>query len=81
MNVSLNQLVPTRTVSFAMRAFLPLLPAAALLAGCVHVKMDPIQVNAVVDVNVKMEREVADLVNDIYGSSATVKVPNPSSNK
>jgi hypothetical protein len=38
--------------------------------------MDPIQVNAVVDVNVKVEREVANLLSDIYGDSATVKIPN-----
>lgn len=47
-------------------------------SGCLHVKMDPIQVNAVVDVNVKVEREVENLLSDIYGNSATVKVPPPS---
>jgi hypothetical protein len=44
-------------------------------SGCLHVKMDPIQVNAVVDVNVRMEREVANLLSDIYGDSATLNVP------
>lgn len=53
--------------------------AASLGGGCLHVKMDPIQVNAVVDVNVKVEREVAGLLSDIYGDSATIKVPTSSS--
>lgn len=50
--------------------------AAALLGGCIHVKMEPLQVHAVVDVNVRVEREVAGLLSDIYGNSATIKVPN-----
>lgn len=41
-------------------------------AGCIHVKMDPIKVHAVVDVNVRMEQAVTDLLSDIYGDSATV---------
>ncbi len=45
--------------------------------GCLHVKMDPIQVNAVVDVNVKVDREVQNLLSDIYGNSSTVNVPTP----
>lgn len=49
-------------------------------SGCLHVKMDPIRVNAVVDVNVKVDREVENLLSDIYGNSTTVKVP-PSSSK
>ena len=53
--------------------------AAGLGGGCLHVKMDPIQVNAVVDVNVKVEREVAGLLSDIYGDSSTIKVPTSSS--
>jgi hypothetical protein len=40
--------------------------------GCIHVSMDPIQVHAVVDVNVKMEKAVTDLLSDIYGDSSTV---------
>lgn len=42
------------------------------LTGCIHVTMDPIQVHATVDVNVKMEKEVTDLLTDIYGDSKTV---------
>ena len=37
--------------------------------GCLHIKMD---VHAVVDVNVKMEKAVTDVLTDIYGDSATV---------
>lgn len=56
---------------FALMCFV-----AAGLSGCIHVKMDPLQVHAVVDVNVRVEREVAGLLSDIYGNSATIKVPN-----
>ena len=45
---------------------------AAVMSGCIHVKMDPIQLNAVVDVNLRVEREVAGLLSDIYGNSATI---------
>ena len=52
----------------------PLLLCALSLffAGCIHVSMDPIKVHAVVDVNVKMEKAVTDLLSDIYGDSTTV---------
>jgi hypothetical protein len=63
------------------RFLLLCLVAAGLSGGCLHVSMDPIQVNAVVDVNVKVEREVANLMSDIYGNSATVNVPTPSPSK
>ncbi len=51
------------------------------LAGCIHISMDPIEVHAVVDVNVKMEKAVTDVLADIYGDSATVNtqaLPAPS---
>ncbi len=52
----------------------PLLLCAlpVLFTGCIHVSMDPIEVHAVVDVNVKMEKAVTDLLGDIYGDSTTV---------
>ncbi len=56
-----------------MRRLLLTLVLPVLLSGCIHVKMDPIQVHAVVDVNVKMEQAVTDLISDIYGDSQTVK--------
>lgn len=43
-----------------------------VFAGCIHVSMAPIEVHAVVDVNVKMEKAVTDLLSDIYGDSKTV---------
>jgi hypothetical protein len=49
-----------------------LLALPILLGGCIHVSMDPIKVHAVVDVNVKMEKAVTDVLADIYGDSATV---------
>ena len=52
-------------------AFVPAC-AAVLLSGCIHVTMDPIQVHAVVDVNVKMEQAVTDTLSDIYGDSKTL---------
>lgn len=59
-----------------------LLTGSVFLTGCIHVTMDPIKVHAVVDVNVRMEQAVTDLLADIYGDSATVNVdqlPTPAS--
>jgi hypothetical protein len=47
-----------------------------LAAGCVHVKMDPIQVHAVVDVNVKVDRALNDFFGDLDKKSTVI---NPSS--
>jgi hypothetical protein len=52
------------------RLFL-LLPAV-LLAGCIHVKMDPIQVHAVVDVNVKIDKALDDFFGDLDKKSTTL---------
>lgn len=54
------------------RPFL-LLPVV-LLAGCIHVKMDPIQVHATVDVNVKIDQALDDFFGDIDRKSTTMKV-------
>jgi hypothetical protein len=60
---------------------LPLLSCAALVfSGCATVKVEPIEVKPIhitVDVNVKVDREVAGLLSDIYSDSATVKLPAP----
>lgn len=45
---------------------------ALVFSGCIHVSMDPIQVHAVVDVNVKMEQAVTDTLSEIYGDSKTL---------
>lgn len=57
------------------------IPAGLLLlpllgTGCVHVKMDPIQVHAVVDVNVKVDRALNDFFGDLDKKSTVI---NPSS--
>ena len=54
-----------------LRPFL-LCALPAFFTGCIHVSMDPIKVHAVVDVNVKMEKAVTDVLADIYGDSSTV---------
>jgi hypothetical protein len=53
---------------------LPLLLILATLfvSGCLHVKMDPIQVHAVVDVNVKVERALDDFFGDLDRQSTTL---------
>ena len=61
------------------RAF-PLLALLALnFCGCLSVKTEPIEVKPIhvtVDVNVKVDREVAGLLSDVYGDSKTINVPN-----
>ncbi len=52
-----------------------LLGCIGLCAGCIHVKLDPVEVHATVDVNVKVDQAVNNLLTDIYGDSATVKTP------
>lgn len=56
------------------RTKLLFLPAIAfLLASCIHVKMDPIEVHATVDVNVKLERALDDLFGDLDKKDASMK--------
>lgn len=51
-----------------------LLLFAVLLAtsGCIHVKMDPIEVNANVNVNVRLEKALDDFFGDLDAQSATI---------
>lgn len=56
---------------FMSRPCLILALCALPFSGCLHIKMD---VYAKVDVNVKMEQAVTNLLADIYGDSATVNV-------
>ena len=51
--------------------YLPLL-VLPLLGGCIHVKMDPIQVHATVDVNVKVDRALDDFFGDLDQKSSTI---------
>jgi hypothetical protein len=52
-----------------------LLPLALLVfsSGCIHVKMEPIEVHAVVDVNVKVDKALDDFFGDIDKKSSTLK--------
>ena len=54
------------------------LPALACTA-CLHVKLDPIQVHAVVDVNVKVDRALTDFFGDLDQKSTVIQAP-PSTN-
>jgi len=54
-----------------MRRFL--FPAlVGLLAGCVHVKVDPIEVNANVNVNVRLDKALNDFFGDLDKQSTTL---------
>ncbi len=46
--------------------------SAGILTGCVHVKLDPIEVNANVNVNVKLEKALNDFFGDLDKQSTTV---------
>lgn len=48
---------------------------AAGSGGCLHVKMDPIQVNATVDVNVRVDQALTDFFGDIDKKSSTINTP------
>jgi hypothetical protein len=61
------------------RLFLLLAPLPLLFGGCLSVRTEPIEVKPIhvtVDVNVKVDREVSNLLGDIYGDSKTINVPN-----
>ena len=58
-----------------MHRCLPLFLLAAALGGCIHVSMDPIEVHAVVDVNVKVDRALDDFFGDLDKKSATIATP------
>jgi hypothetical protein len=57
--------------------FLLCLGLLATMGGCLHVKMDPIQVNATVDVNVKVDKALDDFFGDLDKKSSTINVPKP----
>ncbi len=59
----------------AMLRRLLLLGCPFLLAGCIHVKLDPVKVHATVDVNVKVDRALDDFFGDIDKKSTTVVRP------
>lgn len=60
-----------------MLRHLPLLILGLVpLGGCIHVSMDPIQVHATVDVNVKVDRALDDFFGDLDKKSSTLATPN-----
>lgn len=56
------------------RAILPLW-LTVLLTGCIHVSMDPIEVHATLDVNVKVDKALDDFFGDLDQKSATIDAP------
>ena len=56
---------------------LPLFATALLLGGCIHVSMDPIEVHATLDVNVKVDKALDDFFGDLDKKSTTVATPAP----
>lgn len=51
------------------------LASTLLLAGCIHVKVDPVQVHATVDVNVRVDKALDDFFGDLDQKSATIENP------
>ena len=47
-----------------------------VMGGCIHVKMDPIEVHATVDVNVKVDRALDDFFGDLDKKSTTITYEN-----
>jgi hypothetical protein len=61
-------------------SLLPWLAFALALAGCVHVKTDPIEVKPIhitVDVNVKVDKALDDFFGDLDKKSTTIKPNSP----
>lgn len=59
--------------AFLMPRSLSLTVLPLLLGGCLHVKMDPIEVHATVDVNVRVERALDDFFSDLDQQSTTLR--------
>lgn len=53
--------------------FLSFLILASALGGCIQVKLQPIEVHAVVDINVKVDKALDDAFGDIDKKSATIE--------
>lgn len=58
---------------FSMHRVLSVVVLAGILSGCVRVKMDPIEVNANVNVNVKLDQALNDFFGDLDKQSTSVK--------
>lgn len=66
----------------AMRRLIFLLSCTAFLAGCINVKLEPVEVkvHATLDVNVKVDKALDDFFGDLDKKSATIQT-NPSANR
>lgn len=51
------------------------LSCVLFLAGCIHVKVDPVEVHATVDVNVKVDKALDDFFGDLDKKSTTLSKP------
>ena len=56
-----------------MSRCLPLLLLPVVLGGCLHVKLDPIEVHATIDVNVKVDKALDDLFGDLDKKDASMR--------
>ena len=56
-----------------MTRCLPLLCLALGLGGCIHVSMDPVRVDANINVNIKMDKALDDLFGDLDKKDASMK--------
>lgn len=54
---------------------LALLGLTILLSGCIHVKMDPIEVQATVNVNVRVDQALTNFFGDLDQKSQSVVTP------
>jgi hypothetical protein len=48
-----------------------------LFGGCIHVKVDPVEVHATLDVNVKVDKALDDFFGDLDKKSTTLSTPSP----
>ena len=62
-----------------MLRLLFLLPAGLVQVACVHVTMDPIELNANITVNVKVDRALDDFFGDLDKKSSTISTPSTNS--
>jgi hypothetical protein len=66
-----------------LRRWLVSLLLALPVAGCLHVKTDPIEVKPIhitVDVNVKVDKELDEFFGDLDKKSTTIAAPSATSN-
>jgi hypothetical protein len=54
-----------------IRCLIPL-GLALFFTGCIHVRLDPIEVHATVDINVKVDKALDDFFGDIDKKSTTI---------